>query len=276
LCVTLAPGAAELRPHLDALMRLCSRCLQSELRGRNCELSFQLLQVLVVQADENAGLGLLQDLLTELFTRWLTTSSLQTNGHSEYPLHSMLQLFCTWHARHRTNFCQRVSSLAPSASHVARTLLSSYRLVRPVTLRASLLCSTLSLAESDGADPAFWQELLRCCDDLACSGQKKATSVLLSQTLQSLKASLGTKLPVPARSAGVLQRCLLPRDAVEGELRSTVHEDGSLDDAAVARWFFARCASCLRQLGTRGVLDPQALIAVAPESALAALRASGL
>merc|ERR1712008_468085 len=111
---------------------------------------------------------------------------------------------------------------------------------------------------------------------LSMHAQKKATSSLLAQTLQSLKASLGTKLPVPARSAAVLQRCLLPRDVAEVQLRSAMREDGSLDDAAVARWFFARCAICLRQLGTRGVLDPQALIAVAPESALAALRASGL
>merc|ERR1712066_396127 len=97
---------------------------------------------------------------------------------------------------------------------------------------------------------AFWPEFFKYCNELIVSAEKKGASALLAQTLQSLKSSLQTKLPVPARSSGELQCCVLPK-----ELRQSRRDDGTLDEAAVVRWFFERCSHALRQLSAGGAFN---------------------
>mmetsp|Transcript_94589 Transcript_94589/g.294215 ORF Transcript_94589/g.294215 Transcript_94589/m.294215 type:complete len:537 (+) Transcript_94589:1-1611(+) len=272
LAVAAAPSAAPLRPHSGTLAILCQRCLQSERKGRNCEISFQLLQMLLAHADGAEGIRQLRDVAVPLFHHWSTSFNPQANATAlEYPLHSVLQLFCTWHAHHIQDFKQHAKAMVPNTARVAALLLAGCKLVRPTVLKTAVLCTCLSLIDDGGADDGFWREFLQSCDDLIACTQKKGASALLSQTLQSLKSSLATKLPVPLRSSGELQCCLLP-----AELRQALREDGSLDEVAVVRWFFEQCAHALRQLSVRCGLSLQALLAAAPEQVQSALRASGL
>merc|ERR1712050_701758 len=154
---------------------------------------------------------------------------------------------------------------------IAALILRCCRLLRSVMTRVALLAMALNMAKECNADEAFLREFLTCCDELIVSKQKPGPSATLSQTLQVLKATLTTKLPMPVRSGAELQCSALPI-----EMRRFLHEDSyALDETSVLQCFFAHSAQALGQLNARGSVNIEALFATAPERVQLAFRSGG-
>jgi len=281
---SLPQGAPQLRPHCDSLAMLCGRCLQREKKDRVCEQCFQLLQLLLAYCTPGGGpdggagnggspLGSMRGLLEPLFCHWATTYQPQKGPMSfEYPMQSLIPLFCAWQAHHKHHFKQQACSAGPgSGPHVAMLLAACCRFLRPVPVRVSTLLAALALAEEGGTSEAFWRDFLQCCNDLIVSTQKKGSSATLASAMQSLKSSLATKLPVAARSSLVLQSAVLPP-----ELCRAMREDTPLEEVALVRWFFNYCAQTLQRLGQAQFLNVQALLMAAPVQVQEAFRATGM
>jgi len=278
LYVELAPGAEPLQPHYASLLRLCHGSLQRTEKDRNCEVSFGLLQVLLAHAASPEALASVRELLAPLLV--IFASSYNPRGPPStfrYPLHPLLQVFCTWHARHPQDFLHHFSSVAGGALGSGALLVAGCRVTRPIVARASLLAAALALVEAAAAGGgtgdvgAVWRELLSATSELLVTAQRQGPPALLMQTLQALKSSLATKLPMPTRSSAELQACQLPRT-----LRSALRDDGTADEAAVVRWYVGLLVESLRRLGSRSATDLQALVSGASEQVRSALQAAGL
>lgn len=279
LYVEAPGGAAQLQPHYGALLAICRIGIQAGKRGRSCELSFQVLQLLATHAQTPDNLRELRETVASLFQLWAATfNPAAGQGEFPYPAHAVLGLLGAWQAHRGDDFRQQAKAIAAGTARVAALTAACLKLARTAAMRVSLLCAALALLEEDpngasGVDRVFWKDFLQCCGDIVNGAQKKAggAAALLMQTLQALRPSTSTRPPVGARSFGELQRCLLP-----AALGPAVREDGSIDELAAVQWFFGHCAGSLSRLGARGGLDVQALIAGAPPQVQTAFRALGL
>jgi hypothetical protein len=262
LYIGVAPGAAQLQPHFEALIRLCRQYLEKSTKDTKNDSCFQLLQLLVghCPSQATAVLCCLAEMLDPLLRHWIANSERPNSG--QYPLHTILPLFCTWQAHQKQHFMQQVRSSTPDASHVAALFVSSCRFVRPVALRISALSAALSLVEQGSSSgEAFWRDFWQVCADLIQSAQKRGNSSALSQAMQTLKSSLATKLPVPMLSEVELHRVLLPVEACP-----PLKEDGSLDEVAATRAFFEAAARSLQRITAAQGVPVQSLLITAPAS----------
>lgn len=275
LCVELNPNAQELQPHFGSVLELCRGCIQSAPKGRNSEVSFALLQIMLAHAATAETLSQLRGLLVQLLNYFIENFNPNAPvGNFDYPLQALLQVFCTWHSWHPQDFLQNVVG-AGRTDRCAALLVAGCRKTRPLATRATaVLAAALALASGGCggavADGEIWREMLAATSDLLTTSQRSGTSVLLVQMLQAMKSSLATKLPAPTRSSAEIQACQLPP-----ELRSCISENGSADEANVVRWFLRLLAEALRRLeGRTSAVDVQVLLNTAPQQVQAALRAS--
>ncbi|CAE7535903.1 unnamed protein product [Symbiodinium pilosum] len=267
-------AAAHLVQFYPALLQICQSQLNMPDQSRTTDMCLQLLQLLVAHAPTADALAKAREVAAPLFRLWVTTAN-STPGTTKsafaYPITTFLGLLGAWHASHPRDFLQEASAAgAPGAQRAALLLAASCKQAAAVALRSSVISAALTLAES-GVEDAFWKEILHGCNDLIMAAQRGISSAL-AKTLQSLKSKLSAKLPAPARSAAELQMCLLPADLRQSNLK----EDGSLEDATVARWLFGRLAAWLKQLGTTHGEQVKVLLAAAPQQVQDALRSSGL
>jgi len=267
LYAELAP--AQLQAHYAPLLGLCRRCLEETPKDRNSEMCLQIIQLLLAHAGTPANLRLLHDIVAPLFQLWSTSCDPQAPSSSlPYPLHSLLQVCCTWRAHHGQEFRQQVGA---SGAHVAALMVACCKFVRPVVMQVGVLSTALSLAEDNDMGTAFWSELLQRCGDLIATAEKNGSSAHIARALSSSKQALSTKLPIPARSSCELQCSVLPAG-----LRRLAQPDGKFDEVAIVSWFFETCVQGLRLLGTRGAINLQPVLAAAPGQVQNALRSAGL
>eukprot|EP00927_Polykrikos_kofoidii_P036157 TRINITY_DN30555_c0_g1_i1.p1 TRINITY_DN30555_c0_g1~~TRINITY_DN30555_c0_g1_i1.p1 ORF type:complete len:1056 (-),score=166.69 TRINITY_DN30555_c0_g1_i1:141-3308(-) len=269
-CIPNGQGAAMLLPHYGPLVQLCRRGLEqaSGPKDRICEQCLRILQLLLSQAMTDESLGHVEHVVEPLFRLWAGTFNAQSPSAFPYPPQVLMPMFCAWQVRSSDKFRQHAQA---AGAYIPTWIVEMCRLVRPVPARAALLLTALAVVEDGVADDAFWREFLQRCDELIQTAEKQATTDVLAQTLRQLKSSLTTKLPIPIRSNGELQRSALP-----AQFRQALREDMcTLDEVAVLRLFFDHCAMSLRRLGAKG-LNVQVLFVASPERVQAAFRATGL
>eukprot|EP00928_Gymnodinium_smaydae_P006421 TRINITY_DN1226_c0_g2_i1.p1 TRINITY_DN1226_c0_g2~~TRINITY_DN1226_c0_g2_i1.p1 ORF type:complete len:1093 (-),score=224.89 TRINITY_DN1226_c0_g2_i1:1290-4568(-) len=278
LHVAVESGRRELQQHYEALVRLCRKCLESNGKtdDRSKDVCLQMLQLLMAHAMQPAALELTKGVVEPLLRLWATTFTPQAASQAlRYALHTLLPVFAAWQMQHKQHFKQQALAGGDSQQgfRLASLLLVGVRRLRPVEARASILACALSLLEDCGCnDDAFWCDFLQCCDELVRAARKPAGSADLAQAMRNLKSSVSTatKLPVAARSSGELRCALLPP-----QLREALRADGSMDEAAVARWFFEHVAQTFRQMSATRGLNVPALLSAAPPLVQEALRATG-
>ncbi|CAE8704948.1 unnamed protein product, partial [Polarella glacialis] len=268
-------AASHLEQFYPVLLQMCQAQLQSPSKVRSTDVSLQLLQLLLAHAPTPEALRQTREVAAPMLRLWATTFDPgAVRSAFAYPVPPVLAVLGAWHTQHPRDFAEQVAAQLPGASaRTALLLVASCKSARPLVVRAAIISAALTLAEGGGLDESFWRELMQSCSDIILLTQNgQGVSSTLAKTLQALKSSLAAKLPAPARSGSELQLCLVPAELRQpGNLR----EDGSLQDAAGARWLFGRLASWLSGPG-RGQVDPQALLAAAPDQVREALRSSGL
>lgn len=263
-----------------ALLKICQSQLSEAKASRSTEMSLQLLQLLLAHAPNVEALQQTKEVIVPLFQSWVTTfDPWATKSNFALPITTFLGLLGAWHACHPNDFtehCLRFTEQAASCGlqvpKLSVLLAACCKQARSVALRSSVMSAALALAPN-GVEEAFWREIMNGCNELILAANKRGISSALAKTLQSLKSSLSAKLPAPARSAAELQLCLLPKEMRQS---SALQEDGSIEDATIARWLFSRMAVWLKQLGASRHEQLQALLAAAPEQVREALRNSGL
>ncbi|CAK9057614.1 Hypothetical protein (Fragment) [Durusdinium trenchii] len=268
----MSRAASHLLQFYPPLLQICQTQLQaaSSASTRTTEMSLQLLQLLLAHAPNAEALQKTKEVVVPLCRWWATTfDPWATKSAFAYPITTFLGILGAWHACHPGDFTEQVSAFGHPKLSVL--LAACCKQARSISLRSSVISAALTLAES-GVEEQFWREVMNGCNELILAANQRGISSALAKTLQSLKASLSVKLPAPARSFAELQLCLLPAELKQSHLK----EDGSIEDATIARWLFSWMAVWLKQLGGTRPEQLQVLLSSAPEQVQDALRSSGL
>lgn len=277
LITAQAGGPQALQPHYGSIVAVCRQGLEGSSNDRTSEQCFRIVQLLLAYVAREDNLQLMQTIMGPLLAFWAHNFDVnQPPGAFKYPLHTLLQLFCTWQVHQKVHFLQNLQATAPDVLQVAVLILGAAKLIRLTALRISILFSTLTLLEGGAgarATEGFWKEFMRHCEELLISTRKNGNSVQsVARMMQALRSTVSQKLPAPVRSQAELIRCVLPADLCLKCFR----EGGVLDESAAVQWFFGHCSQALKTLSAAQSLNLPGLIALASPDVQNAFRATGM